>query len=92
MSNITDVIIRSINGGTQTLVFFSNGYGASVVKHRWSYGGDRDLFEIAVLIGNTEKWRITSDTEITDDVLGYQTDDDVKNVLQQIRELPLVVD
>ena len=92
MSNIIDVIVRSINGGTQTLVFFSNGYGASIVKHRWSYGGDRDLFEIAVLTGNADMWNITYDTDITDDVLGYQTDDDVKNVLQQIRELPSIID
>ena len=88
MSNITNVIVRSINGGTQTLVFFSNGYGASVVKHKYSYGGDRDLFEIAVLTGNADHWDITSDTDITDDVLGYQTDDDVKNALRQISELP----
>lgn len=88
MSNIIDVIVRSLNGGTQTLVFFSNGYGASVVRHRFSYGGDRGLFEIAVLAGNADNWNITYDTHITDDVLGYLNDDDVKNTLQQIRELP----
>ena len=90
MSYIIDVIVRSLNGGTQTLVFFSNGYSASVVKHKWSYCGDRDLFEIAVLTGNADKWDITYGTDITDDVLGYLTDDDVKNALQQIRELPSI--
>lgn len=92
MSNIIDVKVRSLNGGVQTLVFFSNGYGASVVQHKYSYGGDRGLFEIAVLIGNMDKWNITYDTHITGDVLGYQNDDDVKNVLQQIRELPSIND
>lgn len=92
MSNIIDVIVRSINGGTQTLVFFSNGYGASIVKHKWSYGANRSLFEIAVIAGNANEWHITYDTPITDDVLGYQDDNDVKIVLQQIRELPSIND
>ena len=87
MSEITNVIVRCLNGGTQTLVFFSNGFGASVVKHQWSYGNEQGLFEIAVLIGNVDDWKICYDTYITDDVLGYQTDADVADVLQKIRDL-----
>lgn len=89
MSEINDVIVRTINGnsGVQTLVFFSNGYGASVVKHPWSYGNQEGLFEIAVLIGDKSEWEICYGTYITDDVLGYQTDEDVAEVLQKIRNL-----
>ena len=50
------------------------------------------MFEIAVLIGNMDKWDICYSTDITDDVLGYQNDDDVKNALRQIRELPSIND
>lgn len=85
---IKDVKIKGLNGGVQTIVFFENGYGASVVKHRFSYGSEQGLFEIAVLRGDSEKWEICYDTEITCDVLGYQNDEDVAEVLNQINSLP----
>ncbi len=87
---IKDVIIRSLNGGVQTLVFFENGYGASVVKHHFSYGSEQGLFEIAVLKGDSEEWSICYDTGITCDVLGYLDDSDVAEVLNQINSLPEV--
>ena len=88
MSKITDVVIRSLNGGVQTLVFFDNGYGASVVQHKYSYGGDEGLFEIAVLEGNKKNWEICYSTDITDDVLGYLNDKRVEDTLLEISELP----
>lgn len=87
MSKITDVIIRSLHGGVQIFVFFDNGYGASVVQHKWSYGGQEGLFEIAVLKGDKNNSCICYDTDITDDVLGYQDNKDVENVLKRISEL-----
>lgn len=85
---IKDVIIRSLHGGVQTLVFFENGYGASVVKSQFSYGSEQGLFEIAVLKDDSEKWEICYDTPITDDVLGFLNDEDVAEVLNQINSLP----
>ena len=88
MSEIKDVIVRTICGsGVQTLVFFSNGYGASVVRHPWSYGNKENLFEMAVLIGDKSEWEICYTTYITDDVLGYLNDADVASYLEKIREL-----
>lgn len=63
---------------------FPNGYTGSVVKHFGSYGGPQGLWEIAVMHND----QIVYDTPITDDVLGWQTDEDVEQVLNQIRELP----
>lgn len=87
MKPIVDIKIRHINGGFQTIVFFENNYGASIVWHKFSYGREQSLFEIAVLKGTIESWEITYDTPITDDVLGYQTSEDINNVLEQISNL-----
>lgn len=35
--------------GIQKIVKFDNMYGASVIKHKHSYGGDLGLWELAVI-------------------------------------------
>lgn len=87
MKPIIDIKIRSLNEGFQTIVFFENNYGASVVWHKFSYGNDEDLFEIAVIKGNMKNWELVYDTPITDDVLGHQTSKDVSRVLEEISNL-----
>ena len=67
-------------------MFFDNGYGISVVRHEHAYC-DNYTYEVAVIKGNPDKWRITYDTDITDDVLSYQTPSDITNVMKQIQEL-----
>ena len=74
--------------GYQYLFKFPNGHGASVVKHRGSYGSDEDLWELAVVgFVDNGRWGLDYTTPITDDVLGWLTDDDVRNYLKQIEEL-----
>ena len=78
-------------GGIQQIYRFHNNYGASVVKHAYSYGGPDGLWELAVIrFKDTKesKWRITYDTSITDDVIGYLDMEDVYEVLCQIQDLP----
>ena len=67
---------------------FENGYGASVVKSRYTYGGLQDLWELAVISWVDDEWGLNYDTPITDDVEGYLTDEDVRGLLGQIKELP----
>jgi predicted transcriptional regulator len=63
---------------------FENGYGVSVVSHTYSYGGKDGLFEIAVL---DKDGNLTYDTPITNDVIGYLTEEDVTDVMKQVQEL-----
>ena len=71
-------------GGVQARITFDNGYGASVVKTPYSYGGDRGLYELAVL--DTDG-HLTYDTTITNDVIGYLRDIDVTDVMEKIQQL-----
>ena len=72
------------NLGVQKIYHFPNGYGASVVRNPFSYGGEMGLWEIAVL---DEYDNLTYETPITDDVIGYLNDDEVIEVLNKIKEL-----
>jgi len=73
--------------GVQAIVFFENGYGASVIKGTGSYGVDDDLYELAVVKAESDSWDICYTTVITDDVLGYLSEEEITNVLQEIEAL-----
>jgi len=77
-------------GGEARRYEFSNGYGASVVCHSFSYGDAQGLWELAVLITVDKGWDITYDTPITDDVIGWLAEDDVDALLDRIEALPAV--
>lgn len=62
---------------------FPNGYGASVIGH--GYGSERGLLEIAVLNSDGS---IAYDTPITNDVIGWLSDSEAKEVLDRIAALP----
>ena len=82
------LIQRPMRDGTQVVYKFENGYGASVVCHEFSYGGCQGLKELAVIkFRKDDKWSLCYETEITDDVLGYLTDEDVADLLVQIEAL-----
>jgi hypothetical protein len=70
--------------GIISRITFENGYGASVVRHEYSYGGKDGLYELAVLDSDGE---LTYDTPITTDVIGYLRDIDVTDVMEKIQQL-----
>jgi hypothetical protein len=80
-------IRRNIDDGVQYLFKFENGYGASVIKHRGSYGHTEDLWELAVIRFEGADWRLTYETSVTDDVIGWLTDEGVRKWLQVIKDL-----
>jgi len=71
-------------GGVQAVITFDNGYGASVVCTPHTYGGDKGLYELAVLVKNGH---LTYATPVTDDVIGYLRDIDVTDVMEKIQQL-----
>jgi hypothetical protein len=77
------VEINKVHDGEQRIYQFDNGYGASVIRHQYSYGGDKGLWELAVL----KDGELCYDTEITSDVEGHLNEDDVDILLSNIKEL-----
>jgi hypothetical protein len=71
-------------GGVYARITFDNGYGASVVKTPYSYGGKDGLYELAVL---DKDGHLTYDTPVTNDVIGYLRDIDVTEVMEKIQQL-----
>lgn len=63
---------------------FENGRGASVVSHQYSYGGEKGLYELAVL---DENGNLDYTTPITNDVIGWLTWEEVIDLLRKIKEL-----
>jgi hypothetical protein len=71
-------------GGVHAKIKFSNGFGASIIKSPYSYGGKNGLYELAVFGQDGD---ITYDTPITSDVLGYLCEAEVTATLAQIQAL-----
>lgn len=76
--------------GVHYMFRFENGYGASIIKHMYSYGHEDDLWELAVTVfphKDAKYYDLCYDTPITDDVLGWKTDDEIREILNEIKEL-----
>ena len=73
--------------GKQAVVFFGNGYGASVIQGYGTYGGEEGLYELAVIWGSDADWDLCYDTEITEDVIGHLTESEITDLLKRIEEL-----
>lgn len=76
--------------GLQKVYRFSNGYGASVVRSRYSYGNKEGKYELAVIQFDNQKndsWDLCYETHLTNDVLGWLTWDEVEKYLSEIEKL-----
>ena len=80
-----------LHGGTQQIVRCDNGYGASIVRHSFSYGSDEGLFELGVFYypcANSDECALDYSTPITDDVIGSLTEAEIEEMLGRIESLP----
>jgi len=85
-------IERDLNGGTQVLYRFDNGYGASLIRGGLYTYGDAELAVIKYYGDGQEDFKLCYTTPVTDDVLGYLTEGDVLRYLWDIKNLPNSVD
>ena len=65
-------------------IMFDNGWGASVVKGEYSYGGKLGFYELAVLDYNED---ISYSSGLTDDVFGHLSTEQVTEILIKIQNL-----
>lgn len=70
--------------GVRTKMMFDNGFGVSVVSHDFSYGGRNGLYEVAVLDSGGD---LTYETPITNDVIGWLSENEVSEVMAKIQNL-----
>lgn len=73
-----------LGNGIQGIITFDNSYGASVVRTDTSYGGKLGLYEMAIL---DKMGHLMYTTQISDDVIGFLTAEQVTEKLIQIQEL-----
>ena len=68
---------------------YDNNYGVSVVRGPYTFGGDKGLYELAIIYMAPEdkESRICYDTPITNDVMGHLTPEDVTKIMKQVSEL-----
>jgi hypothetical protein len=83
-ANAFAVFTRGIQAGLghQWKFGFPNGYQASVIDD--GYGHESGRYELAVM----HEGSIVYDTPVTDDVLGFLSEDEVVAALDQIAALP----
>ena len=75
---------HAMGEGVQSRISFDNNYGVSVVRTSWTYGGKDGLYELAVL---DEHGNLTYNTSVTNDVIGYLSEEEVSNVMEQVQKL-----
>ncbi len=71
--------------GIQAVATFDNDFEVSVIKSDFSHGGKSGLFEVAIIDKATGT--INSNTDITDDVLGWQDEDDIDKILLAVPQM-----
>lgn len=74
--------------GWRIVVWFPNGYGASIIQTCFSYGNHEELWELAVMEKNHG---ITYETPLGPAVLGSLNEEEIMTKLEEIAALPSVV-
>ena len=79
---------NKVHDGVQYEYTFPNGYGASVIRHSYSYGGKQGLWEIAPLDKDGE-FIGQSLLGWDDDVQGHLTNGGINAILVKLQDLEI---
>ncbi len=69
--------------GKQAVMKFNNGYGISVLSGPTFRSDGKNTYEIAVLYNN----ELTYNTPVSDSALGWQTKEQVTEIMSRIQDL-----
>ena len=81
MKTFKDLVFNSSNRAR--IKDFGNNYGVSVITGYGTYSNESNPYELAVLFNN----ELCYTTEITDDVIGWLTEDEVTEIMIKIQNL-----
>ena len=87
MKTFKDLVFEpseSLLNGIKARIDFDNGYGASVIKNRFSYGGSAGFYELGV----TKDDELHYDNPVANgDVIGWLEEEEVSKLLIEIQNL-----
>lgn len=88
MANFDDLEFnkKPYGEGIQALIFFDNGYGASIIQGGTAYTYNDEEYELAVIKGNKVNWGLCYNPPITY-VIGHLTKNDITRYLNEIERL-----
>lgn len=79
---IVETETMNLFDGSRVHVKFSNGWGLSIIRHSYSYGGTHGLFEVAA---TSPDGQIDYHNPVTpDDVVGWLTAEDVVGKMRSL--------
>lgn len=93
LEDVTDDNMRKAFGEDAVLlrIRFPNGLGASVIKHRYSYGGPSGLWELGIIWftggEHDDSWEFYR-VDGSDEVEGWLSEDKVTAMLDEIESWP----
>lgn len=81
--------LAEVQGDYREQVIFPNGYGVSIIRNQYSYGGKSGLFEVAVLDSDGE---LCGPTPVMEDVEGWLDVQSVLRIMQKVADLPAAIE
>ena len=78
-------ILHPMFAGKQAIAFFKNGYGVSIVTYLEPDPYDQTLYEIAVLKGNKDRWKINCNVDNCQEIIAYITEKEVDEIMLEVQ-------